>query len=88
MFLGDPALDLCQQHPDIVRFLGDCGVDLQEEILIMFDRRAIVLKYLEDFEVIDVIETVIGLLDELAEDDHVLMPLEGLPQSGKVHLRR
>lgn len=46
----------------------------------------IVLEDLEDFEVIDVIETVVGLLDQLGEDNHVLVPLEGLPQSRKFYL--
>jgi hypothetical protein len=54
----------------------------------MLDGRVVVLEDLEDFEVIDVVETVVGLLDQLAEDDHVLVPLEGLPQGRQVHLRR
>lgn len=77
MLLSDPALDLGQEHADVVGLLGDSGIDLEEEILVVLDGGVVVLQDLEDLEVVDVIQTVVRLFDQLAEDYHVLVPLEG-----------
>ena len=76
MLLRDPGFDLGKQHPNVIRLLSHSGVDLQEEVLVMLDGRLILLEYLKDLEVVDIVKDVIGFLDQLIEDHHILMGFE------------
>lgn len=42
----------------------------------MLDWRLILLEYLEYLEVVDIVKDVVGFLDQLIEDHHILMGFE------------
>ena len=73
MLLSVPGLDLGKQHPNVIRLLSHSGVDLQEEVLVMLDGRLILLEYLKDLEVVDIVKDVIGFLDDFIKHDHILV---------------
>ena len=80
MFFGHSWFDISQKHSDVVWFFLYCDIDLHKQILEMFDFCIAISQKFIYFEVIDIVDGVIGSFDELIEYNHIFFPFEVVHQ--------